>query len=75
MILFGVSLLFGRLILCTDLGLVLIEEWFCGILFGMVGAILWVNLVRNSGFVVAVCAGMDCCCWKIYWRWLCSECR
>jgi hypothetical protein len=56
MILFGVSLLFGWLILCTDLGLVLIEEWFCGILFGMVGAILWVNLVRNSGFVVAVCA-------------------
>jgi hypothetical protein len=45
-----------------------IEEWFCGILFGMVGAILWVNLVRNSGFVVAVCAGMDYCCWKIYWR-------
>jgi hypothetical protein len=28
MILFGVSLLFGRLILCTDLVLVLIEEWF-----------------------------------------------
>jgi hypothetical protein len=43
MILFGVSLLFGRLILCTDLGLVLIEECFCGILFGMVGAILWVS--------------------------------
>lgn len=33
-----------------------IEEWFCGILLVMVGAILWVNLVRNSGFVM----GCDC---------------
>jgi hypothetical protein len=42
MILFGVSLLFGRLILCTDLGLVLIEGW---LLIGLIDLVLWAGFM------------------------------
>jgi len=42
MILFGVSLLFGRLILCTDLGLVLLEGW---LLIGLIDLVLWAGFM------------------------------